>query len=52
MGLTGRPEMSVSNYQTMPRKNPEERRPYLHRDGRLKSRSNTAYYNIVPSNST
>jgi hypothetical protein len=52
MGLIGRPETSVSNHQTMSRKNPEERRPHLHRGGSLKSRSNSAYFNILPSNST
>jgi hypothetical protein len=52
MGLIGRPETSVSNYRTMPRKTPEERITRLHRDGSLKSRSNSAHFNILSSNST
>jgi len=34
------------NYQTMPHKSPDERRTRFHRDGSLKSRSNSAYFNI------
>jgi hypothetical protein len=52
MGLIGRPETLVSNYQTMPRKTPEEQTTRLPRDGSLKSRSNSAYFNILSSNST
>jgi hypothetical protein len=52
MGLIGRPETSVSDYQTIPRKNPEERGTHLHRAESLKSRNNSAYFNILPSSST
>jgi len=38
-GPTGRPETSVTNYQTTLRNIPEDRISYLHRRGSLKSRS-------------